>query len=96
MVALRGDISFRYLKQFFLVESKTTIWIEKKNNKQTCTDWLPIKNITHCNKKMNENYKRGHNPNIIDLSQKTSVMVRTKKYYLKNNYLTLRSKIKVP
>jgi hypothetical protein len=23
-------------------------------------------------------------------------MVRTKKYYLKNNYLTLRSKIKVP
>ena len=35
-------------------------------------------------------------PNIIDLSRKTkNVMARTRKYYLKNNYLTLRSKVKV-
>ena len=34
-----------------------------------------------------------HIPNIIDLSRKTkNVMTRTRKYYLKNNYLTLRSK----
>jgi hypothetical protein len=38
-----------------------------------------------------------HIPNIIDLSRKTkNVMARTRKYYLKNNYLTLRSKVKVP
>jgi hypothetical protein len=38
-----------------------------------------------------------HIPNIIDLSGKTKkVKVRTRKYYLKNNYLTLRSKVKVP
>ena len=37
-----------------------------------------------------------HIPNIIDLSRKTkNVMARTRKYYLKNNYLTLRSKVKV-
>jgi hypothetical protein len=33
-------------------------------------------------------------PNIIDLSRKTkNVMARTRKYYLKNNYLTFRSKV---
>jgi hypothetical protein len=38
-----------------------------------------------------------HIPNIIDLSRKTkNVMAWTRKYYLKNNYLTLRSKVKVP
>ena len=38
-----------------------------------------------------------HIPNIIDLSRKTkNVMARTRKYYLKNHYLTLRSKVKVP
>jgi hypothetical protein len=38
-----------------------------------------------------------HIPNIIALSRKTkNVMARTRKYYLKNNYLTLRSKVKVP
>ena len=38
-----------------------------------------------------------HIPNIIDLSRKTkNVMTRTRKYYLKNNYLTLRWKVKVP
>ena len=37
-----------------------------------------------------------HIPNIIDLSQEKNVMARTRKYYLKNNYLTLRSKVKVP
>jgi hypothetical protein len=56
MAALRGDKSFRYLKQFFLVQDldfhrHTALW--------SCT----------------------HIPN---------------KYYLKNNYLTLRSKVKVP
>ena len=30
------------------------------------------------------------------ISKDKNVMVRTRKYYLKNNYLTLRSKIKVP
>jgi hypothetical protein len=35
-----------------------------------------------------------HIPNIIDLSQDKNVMVQTRKYYLKNNYLTLRSKVK--
>ena len=34
-----------------------------------------------------------HIPNIIDLSQERTVI---RKYYLKNNYLTLRSKVKVP
>ena len=33
-----------------------------------------------------------HIPNIIDLSRDKNVMARTRKYYLKNNYLTLRSK----
>jgi hypothetical protein len=37
-----------------------------------------------------------HIPNIIDLSRDKNVMGRTRKYYLKNNYLTLRSKVKVP
>jgi hypothetical protein len=37
-----------------------------------------------------------HIPNIIDLSQDKNVMAQTRKYYLKNNYLTLRSKGKVP
>jgi hypothetical protein len=37
-----------------------------------------------------------HIPNIIDLSRDKNVMARTRKYYLKNNYLTLRSKVKVP
>ena len=37
-----------------------------------------------------------HIPNIIDLSRKTkNVMARTRKYYLKNNYLTFMSKVKV-
>jgi hypothetical protein len=37
-----------------------------------------------------------HIPNIIDLSQDKNIMVQTRKYYLKNHYLTLRSKVKVP
>ena len=37
-----------------------------------------------------------HIPNIIDLSQDKNAMVQTRKYYLKNNYLTLRSKVNVP
>ena len=38
-----------------------------------------------------------HIPNIIDLSRKDkNVMAWTRKYYFKNNYLTLRSKVKVP
>ena len=37
-----------------------------------------------------------HIPNIIDLSRKTkNIMARTRKYYLKNNYLTFMSKVKV-
>ena len=37
-----------------------------------------------------------HIPNIIDLSRKTkNVMAQTRKYHLKNNYLTFRSKVKV-
>jgi hypothetical protein len=37
-----------------------------------------------------------HIPNIFDLSRNTkNVMARTRKYYLKNNYLTFRSKVKV-
>ena len=37
-----------------------------------------------------------HIPNIIDLSRKTkNVMAQTRIYYLKNNYLTFRSKVKV-
>ena len=37
-----------------------------------------------------------HIPNIIDLSRKTkTVMARTIEYYLKNNYLTFMSKVKV-
>jgi hypothetical protein len=34
-------------------------------------------------------------PNIIDLSRDKNIMARTRKYYLKNHYLILRSKIKV-
>jgi hypothetical protein len=38
-----------------------------------------------------------HIPNIFDLSRKTkNGMPRTRKYYLKNNYLTFRSKVVVP
>ena len=37
-----------------------------------------------------------HIPNIIELSQDKNVMVQTKKLYLKNHYLTLMSKFKVP
>ena len=37
-----------------------------------------------------------HIPNIIDHSRKTkNVMARTRKYYLKNNYLTSGSKVKI-
>jgi hypothetical protein len=37
-----------------------------------------------------------HIPNIIDLSRKTkNIMARTRKYYLKNNYLTFMLKVKV-
>ena len=38
-----------------------------------------------------------HIPNINwPISKDKNVMARTRKYYLKNNYLTMRSKIKVP
>jgi acyl-CoA thioesterase FadM len=37
-----------------------------------------------------------HILNIIDISWKTNVVAWTRKYYLKNNYLTLRSNVKVP
>ena len=37
-----------------------------------------------------------HIPNIIDHSQDKNIMVQTRKYYLKNHYLTLRSKATVP
>ena len=37
-----------------------------------------------------------YTPNIFDLSRKTkNVMARKRKYYLKNNYLTFMSKVKV-
>ena len=41
----------------------------------------------------------GHAPTYqISLTylERQNVMARTRKYYLKNNYLTLRSKVKVP
>jgi hypothetical protein len=60
MAALRGDIGFWYLKQFFL-------------------HVVQIKLVC-----------------LLDLIRDKNVMARTRKYYLKNNYLTLRSKVKVP
>jgi hypothetical protein len=41
----------------------------------------------------------GHAPTYqisLPISKDKNVMARTRKYYLKNNYLTLRSKVKVP
>jgi hypothetical protein len=54
---LRGDISFRYLKQFFLVRLLLST--------------------------------------ILYSPPQSSCKTRTRKYYLKNNYLTLRSKVKI-
>jgi hypothetical protein len=65
MAALRGDISFRYLKQFFLVLAKINC--------------IALKFCSFCSKADFKN-----------------VMARTRKCYLKNNYLTSRSKVKVP
>ena len=53
----------------------------------------PTKVITVCDTAL---WSCTHIPNIIDLSQDKNVMTRTRKYYLENNYLILRSKIKVP
>jgi hypothetical protein len=64
MPAFRGDIGFRYLKQFFLVK--------------------PVFS-NHLSYKISLTYLERQN-----------VMAQTRKYYLKNNSLTLRSKVKVP
>jgi acyl-CoA thioesterase FadM len=37
-----------------------------------------------------------HNKYHWPISKDKNIMARTRKYYLKNNYLTLRSKVKVP
>jgi hypothetical protein len=68
--------------------SKETIiwpWGQRSRSKQTSL-WYATHLLWSCT----------HIPNIIDLSRKTkNVMARTRKYYLKNNYLTFRSKVKV-
>ena len=65
--------------------SKETIiwpWGQRSRSKQTSL-WYATHLLWLCT----------HIPNIIDLSRKTkNVMARTRKYYLKNNYLTFRSK----
>jgi hypothetical protein len=50
----------------------------------------------HCGTWHTTWWSYNHIPNIIDLSQDKNVMVQTRKYYLKNHYLTLRSKATVP
>ena len=51
----------------------------------------------YCNTRHTALWSCTHIPNITDLSRKTkNVMAGTRKYYSKNNYLTLRSQVKAP
>ena len=76
-----------------------TLWVEwyyLKNNYLTLRSkvkvpWRSLQYATHRLMVMHPHTKY-HWP----ISKDKNVMARTRKYYLKNNYLTLRSKVKVP
>ena len=53
--------------------------------------WRSLQYVTHHLMVMHP-----HNKYHWLISNEKNVMARTRKYYLKNNYLTLRSKVKVP
>jgi hypothetical protein len=83
-----------------------TLWVESyylKSNYLTLKSKVKVPQ-GHYSTRHTALWSCTHIPNIIDLSGKTTraisidknVMALTRKYYLKNNYLTLRSKIKVP
>ena len=77
--------SCTHTKYHWPISKETIIWPWGQRSKQTSL-WYATHLLWSCT----------HIPNIIDLSRKTkNVMARTRKYYLKNNYLTFRSKVKV-
>ena len=96
---------FRYLKLMsplnvtICTTISYTLWVEwyyLKNNYLTLRSNVKVTRrslwyTTHCLMVMHP-----HTKYHWSISKDTNVMVRTRKYYLKNNYLTLRSKVKVP
>ena len=96
---------FRYLKLMSPLNASIcttisyTLWIEwyyLKNNYLTLRSKVKVPRrslwyVTHCLMVMHPHTKY-HWP----ISKDKNVMARTRKYYLKYNYLTFRSKVKVP
>ena len=75
-----------------------TLWVEYylKNNYLTLRSkvkvpWRSLRYVTHRLMVMHP-----HTSYHWPISKDKNVMACTRKYYLKNNYLTLRSKVKVP
>jgi len=93
---------FRYLKLMSPLNAAIcttisyTLWVEWHYLKTFIWPWgqSPTKVIT-----VRDTPPYGHAPtyqiSLIHLERK-NVMAQTRKYYLKNNYLTLKSKVKVP
>jgi hypothetical protein len=73
-----------------------TLWVEWYYIKTIIWPWSQRSHEGHYGTRHTALWSCTHIPNIIDLSRDKNVMARTRKYYLKNNYLILRSKIKVP
>ena len=96
---------FRYLKLMsplnvaICTTISYTLWVESyylKNNYLTLRSkvkvpWRSLQYATH-HLMVRHPHTKYHWP----ISKDKNVMTRTRKYYLKNNYLTLRSKVKVP
>jgi hypothetical protein len=95
---------FRYLKLMSPLNAAIcttisyTLWVEYylKNNYLTLRSKVKVPRgslqyATHCLMVMHP-----HTIYHWPISKDKNVMAQTRKYYLKNNYLTLRSKVKVP
>ena len=96
---------FRYLKLMSLLNAAIcttisyTLWVEwyyLKNNYLTL--WskvkVPQRSLRYATHRLMVVHP--HNKYHWPISKDKNVMARIRKYYLKNNYLTLRSKVKVP
>ena len=96
---------FRYLKLMFPLNAAicTTIsyklWVEwyyLKNNYLTLRSKVKVPRRSLRYETHRLIVMHPHTKYHWPISKDKNVMARTRKYYLKNNYLTLRSKVKVP
>jgi hypothetical protein len=73
-----------------------TLWVEwyyLKNNYLTLRSKVPRRSLWYATHRLMVMHP--HTKYHWPISKGKHVMARTRKYYLKNNYLTLRSKVKV-